>query len=345
MIREFFLWWSGQMADLLPRWLRRGALTTADAMVITPIGAHFRGNVAVAVGLRRHGKETPAGRLDLAAPGLAQLPRAPGGTTVLRLGAADVLAKTMILPLAAGQELRQVLTFEMDRETPFKPDEIYWNHRLETADRQQDRLSVRLMLVPKARLAPLLEALDRVGIRPSRAEIADGRDAGSCLPFAGDGSRQHATSSRLTLAAALCCATLALAAVVIPLLRQEFVLASFDRDIAIGRAAAAEADSLRQEVDRLSGSADFVERERDKTGPPLAVLAAATDVMPDDTYLTEFELRGHKVTLTGQSATASRLIGALSAAGEFRNPGFAAPITRIEALHSELFTIIAEAGS
>ena len=77
----------------------------------------------------------------------------------------------------------------------------------------------------------------------------------------------------------------------------------------------------------------------------IAVLAAATDVMPDDTYLTEIELRGRKVTLTGHSAAASRLIGALAAAGGFRNPGFAAPITRIEALHSELFTIVAEAGS
>jgi len=55
-------------------------------------------------------------------------------------------------------------------------------------------------------------------------------------------------------------------------------------------------------------------------------------------------LRARKVTLSGHSASASRLIGALSAAGRFRNPAFAAPITRIEALHAELFTIIAEVG-
>ena len=38
MIREFFVWWCGQLADLLPQWLRRGALTAADAMVIAPVG-------------------------------------------------------------------------------------------------------------------------------------------------------------------------------------------------------------------------------------------------------------------------------------------------------------------
>jgi general secretion pathway protein L len=141
------------------------------------------------------------------------------------------------------------------------------------------------------------------------------------------------------------CATLALAAVITPLARQEMILVSLDREITIGRAAAVEVGNLRQEIDRLSGSADFVERERDKAGWPLAMLAATTDVVPDDTYLTEIELRGRKLTLTGQSAAASRLIGALAATRAFRNPGFAAPITRIEALHSELFTIIAEAGS
>jgi general secretion pathway protein L len=189
----------------------------------------------------------------------------------------------------------------------------------------------------------LLAALDRVGIRPSRAEIADGPDAGSCLHLSGDG-HQYRGSSRLIRTAALYCAALALAAVTIPFLRQQIVLASLEREIAIGRLAAAEADSLRQEIDRVSGDADFVERERDKAGRPLALLAATTDVLPDDTYLTEFELRQRKVTLTGQSAGASRLIGALSAAGELRNPGFAAPITHIEAQHSELFTITAEAG-
>src|SRR5947199_5261096 len=112
MIREFFFWWCGQLADLLPQWLRRGPLSLADAMVITPVGGLGRSIAAIAVGLRRNGKETPLGRFDLAAPGLAQLPRAPGGTTVLRLSNADILAKTLTLPLAAQPELRQVLAFE-----------------------------------------------------------------------------------------------------------------------------------------------------------------------------------------------------------------------------------------
>jgi general secretion pathway protein L len=311
-------------------------------MVIKPIGPLGRGIEAVAIGLRRNGRETPLGRFGLGATDLAELPRKTGRTAVLRLTEQDVLGKTVTLPLAAERELEQVLGFEMDRETPFKAEEIYWNHQIDGVDRQNGRLSVRLVLLPKANLAPLLTALGQFGIRPRRAEIADGPDAGAYLPLEGDGGRTHRASHRLISSAAVCCAILGVAAVVTPFVRQERALASLDQLIAVGRTAAAEADSLRQEIDRLTGSADFIESERDKAGRPLAVLAAATRVLPDDTYLTEMELQKRRVTLTGRSAAAARLIGPLAADGSFRNPGFAAPVTRVEALHTELFTINAE---
>jgi len=311
-------------------------------MVIKPIGPLGRGIEAVAIGLRRNGRETPLGRFGLGATDLAELPRKTGRTAVLRLSEQDVLGKTVTLPLAAERELEQVLGFEMDRETPFKAEEIYWNHQIDGVDRQNGRLSVRLVLLPKTNLAPLLTALGQFGIRPRRAEIADGPDAGAYLPLEGDGGRTHRASHRLIWSAAVCCAILGVAAVVTPFVRQGRALASLDQQIAVGRTAAAEADSLRQEIDRLTGSADFVESERDKAGRPVAVLAAATRVLPDDTYLTEMELQKRKVTLTGRSAAAARLIGPLAADGSFRNPGFAAPVTRVEALHTELFTINAE---
>jgi general secretion pathway protein L len=344
MLREFFSWWRGQLADLLPQELRRSAFSAADALVITPIGPLGQGIDAVTVDQRRNGKETPLGRFTIGATGLAELSRPAGRMTVLRLGEADVLGKTVTLPLAAERELDQALAFEMDRETPFKAEELYWNHRVAAADRQSGRLSVRLALIPKANLDPLLGDLAAVGLGPRRVEIAEGPDRGFYLSLNGNGHPAQHAANRLLWPAAACCAALAIAAVVTPFMRQELTLAALDREVAAGRAAAAEADSLRQEIYRLSGSAGFIESERDKAGRPLIVLAATTRILPDDTYLTEMELRQRKLTLGGRSAGAARLIGALAADGEFRNPGFSAPVTRLEALRAELFTINAEVG-
>ena len=342
MIREFLAWWFGQLADLLPQGLRRSAFDAEDALLFTPIGPLALGAEAVRVDLRRSGKETSLGHFGIGTSGLAELPHPAGRASVLRVGENEVLAKTVALPLAAERELEQALAFEMDRETPFKAEELYWSHRVIAVDRQNGRLSVRLSLVPKSTLDPLLTKLAQGGIRPSRLEISDGPDQGASLPLDGNGGRVPHASARLLWTAAVCCAALALAAVVTPFIRQEIALRSLEHEVAGGRAAAAEADNLHKEIDRLFGSAGFIDSEREKAGRPLSVLAAATRTLPDDTYLTEMELRQRKLTLSGRSAGAARLIGALAADREFLNPGFSAPVTRLEALRTELFTINAE---
>jgi general secretion pathway protein L len=344
MFREFFSWWFGQLADLLPVFLRRTTPTAEDATVIAPVGPIAHGIDAVAVVQRRNGKETPLGRFALGSAGMAELPHAAGKPTVLRLGEADVLGKTVTLPMAAQRELGQVLSFEMDRETPFQAEQIYWSHRIAEIDRPNDRFSVRLQLVPKANLAPLLAALAQIGVAPDRIEVAEGPDAGACLPLSDQngGTRQATRTSRLVVPLAACCAALAIATVVTPFVRQSIALTALDRQIARGRAAAAEAAGLRREIDQLSRSADLITSEREKVGEPLQILAAVTRVVPDDSYLTELELLQRKLTLSGRSAAAARLIGAFAADSEFRNPAFAAPVTRIEALRQEIFTIVAE---
>jgi general secretion pathway protein L len=342
MVRDFFSWWFGQLADLLPQRLRRSAPTAADATVLIPLTAPGPTIEAVAIGLRRNGKESPLGQFALGAAGLAEIPRSPGKPAVLRLREGDVLGKTVTLPLAAERELNQALVFEMDRETPFRPDELYWNHRIEAVDRPNGRLLVRLLLAPKAHLAPLLDLLGQAGVAPVRAEIADGPDAGFWLPLNGNGHSAERGTSPLVKPLAVFCAVLALAAVAIPFVRQSSAMARLDQTLAVGRTAAAEADRLHREIARLAGSADLVEKEREKVGQPLAVLAAATQVLPDDSYLTEMQLQERKLTMSGRSAAAARLIGAMSADSEFHNPTFAAPVTRIEALRQEIFTIVTE---
>jgi general secretion pathway protein L len=346
MLREFLSWWVGQLADLIPERWRRFGSSGGDALVIAPVGPLAGGVEAVAVSLRRNGRETPLGEFGFAAAGLADLPRSGGRPTVLRLAETDVLCKTVTLPLAAERQLDQVLAFEMDRETPFGPDEIFWSHRVAQRDRSRGQLAVRLLLVPRVTLDALLGALGRVGILPKRAEIGDGPDQGCYLPLGADGGGLHDPMRRRLLRwpAAALCVGLAVAVVALPFARQASALAALDEEIAGGRSAAGEAEKLRQEIDRLTGTAGLIESERDKAGRPLITIAALTRLLPDDTYLTELQMQQHRVTLSGRSAGASRLIGALAAGNQLRNPAFAAPVTRIEAAKAELFTITAEVG-
>jgi general secretion pathway protein L len=266
---------------------------------------------------------------------------------VLRLPEADVLGKTVTLPLAAERELGQVLAFEMDRETPFTAEEVFWTYRILHRDRQRGQLSVRLLFVPRARLSSLLETLGRAGIAPSRAEIADDPNRDTFLPLNSGTGQPRADSGRSFFywPAAALCVGLAIGAIVTPFVRQAAALSAVNQEIAKSRPVAAEANELRRQIERLSGSAELIDSERDKAGRPLVALAALTRLLPSDTYLTEFRHQQQKVTMSGRSGgAASRLIGAISESNQLRNPAFTAPVTRIEALRAEVFAITAEVG-
>jgi general secretion pathway protein L len=344
MVRDFLAWWGGQLADCAPEQWRRFGLSDRDALVIAPVGPIADGPETVAISLQRNGRENPLGRYAVATGDLFELPRPAGTAAVLRLAEADVLSKTVTLPLAAERDLAQVLAFEMDRETPFNAEEIFWTHRVVRRDQQRGKLSARLLLVPRARLSTLLDALGKAGILPERAQIGDGPDRGLFLSLDSGGERLGPATGRhlLRWPAAVLCAGLAIAAIVTPFARQASNAAALDQEIAAGRLAAADGEKLRREIERLSGSAELIDSERDKTGRSLLVLAALTRMLPTDTYLTEFRQQQQKVTVNDRSAGASRLIGALSGDDHLRNPSFAAPVTRIEAIRAEVFSITAE---
>ena len=67
----------------------------------------------------------------------------------------------------------------------------------------------------------------------------------------------------------------------------------------------------------------------------LRAIAALTEILPDDTWLTELTLRQRKLTMAGRSAGAARLIGLLSADPTIRDAAFAAPVTRAEGTRAE----------
>jgi general secretion pathway protein L len=84
---------------------------------------------------------------------------------------------------------------------------------------------------------------------------------------------------------------------------------------------------------------------RVQAGAPLHSIAVLTDVLPDDTHLTTLGLRQRRLTISGRSAAAARLIGAMAAQPLIHNPVFAAPVIRDEDNGGEKFSIRADLES
>ena len=137
-------------------------------------------------------------------------------------------------------------------------------------------------------------------------------------------------------------AVLAVVAAGLPFVQQSAASRAVEARIAALRPAVDQADALRREIAQATGSNDVIAAERARVGDALGVVATVTAVLPDDTYLTDFQLQGRVLTLTGQSAAAARLIALLAAEPALRNPAFTAPVTRNEPGRAEGFAIRAE---
>jgi general secretion pathway protein L len=314
MIGLFVHWWVEQMAGLLPSCVRRSL--TPDALVLAAEGDTLR------LLHRRRGRERPMGDVPLAAAGTA-LPRLLPRrriALVLRI-ATGLLERDVTLPLAAERDPARVLRYELDRLTPFGADDVVWDWMALRRDPVRARLHLRLWLVPRRLLVPLLTVLADARLAPAVLEVAAPRGGWRTI-------RLHPSSAARRTAPVLAgaaSAVLALAALATPFLRQSAAASAVDARIAALRPLAAEAASLRRQA---AAGGDVVAAERTRLGDAVAAIAAVTEALPDDTFLTALTLRQRRLGLGGESRGAAALIARLAADARFRNPSFAAPVTR-----------------
>jgi general secretion pathway protein L len=342
-IAAFLGWWLGELGGLVPRRLRQ------------PARRERRGSVLIfgrqkSVVLQRAGEdERVVGSVDTDAPDhdqrlsqlLKQVKRRRQPVTV-RLSDELGLRKMLDLPLAAKDDLDQMLRLEMDRLTPFRADEVYFAHRILGSDARNRRLSVELQLAPKRELERVLETARRFGIVPPRIELAVGAVGGSTLNLLPGDSVHETRENRLRRALALLSLILAVTAVVIPLQRQRATVAQLEAEVTAARAEAEEGLAMRDRLEQLTRSAQFLVADKNRQPLVVQVLDELTRLVPDQAYIIQFELRDQTVEIQGFAATASDLIAVLEQSPLFKAPQFRSPVTQDRRSGAERFHVSVE---
>jgi general secretion pathway protein L len=342
-IGAFFTWWLAELGGLVPRRLRPAGRRGRRGAVLT------LGPDESVVAERSADQERVLGNVASAAPdhderlrALLEQAKRRGRRVTLRLAGDLGLRKVLDLPLAAREDLEQLLRFEMDRLTPFKAEEVYFAQQVVGTDPAARRIAVELQLAPRRVVDQALATAQRLGLVARRVELAGaapGAEALNLLPGeAGAGARE----SRLNRALVLLAAALAVTAVVIPLRRQQAALEDLETRVAAARAEAEESMALRARLDQLTQSAQFLVAQ--KTARPMVteVLAELTRLVPDQAHIIQLELRDGTVQLHGYAATASELIGLLDQSELFKTPQFRSPVTQDPRSGSERFHVSVE---
>ncbi len=347
VIGGFFAWWFKELAGLIPARLRGALEGSAHAALLDLSGPEIVLGRLSGRSWREIGRVDPQ-RLNEPAEarafaGLIGKAKLHELGVVLRLPASMALIKTLSLPLAAEENLRQVLSFEMDRHTPFSAGEVYFDYRVRTRNTDTGRMEVELVTVPRKVMDERCERAAAWGVVPDIVDIG-GEDAseGINLLPADDGINGGRRVGGLSLFLAAVAAALFAVAVYLPLEAQQGEMQAFQAALAKAKAEAGAAMELRREIDRLVEESRFLVTRKQKSVKATEVLDELTRILPDGTWLRQFKIKDREVRISGFSQAASNLIGLIEQSLMFENARFTSPVTQDRREGLERFNVAAD---
>lgn len=95
------------------------------------------------------------------------------GAVHLCLARQELLLNRLVLPIAARENLAQVLEYEIERVIPLPRDEIFYDYQVrESGQGENGRLAVLVVSVPRRVVSQYVDALEGAGIRPKSVVVA-----------------------------------------------------------------------------------------------------------------------------------------------------------------------------
>jgi general secretion pathway protein L len=229
-----------------------------------------------------------------------QLARASGSGAVLApkvivsLPPRAILRKSLVLPAAVEENLRQALAYDLDRHTPFKSDELYFAAAVIERDNARGQIRVDLAAARRTEVDAAVKQVAAWGAVPS-AVVPE-------LPAAAAASRLNLLPMEMRngyawwrrwqfwLPIALLVAV-AVVAVVLPVWQKREYAIAQNEVAAQATQQASVAEALRAQLERQVGDYNFALERKYAYPATMQILDDVTRLLPDDTWLTQLEVR------------------------------------------------------
>jgi len=359
---RFWRWWMSELAPLLPgasraafqrRFARpviqfaenqavfwRPEITDGVARLAVTESVTLTGDAAAVLSAGR----AAVGRLAANASAGIAAPK-----VIIALGPRQLLRKQLSLPSAVEENLSQALAYDLDRHTPFRPEQLYFDAVVTGRDPAKKTLSVDWVAALRTIVDGATRQVEEWGAVPIAVAPGPPTTTPTRLNLLPNGARPRPLEwRRWQVWAPLALLVLLVgAAVFVPLLqKRQYAIALAGLNAQAGQQADV-ADKLRGQLERMQSDYNYILAK--KYGYPSAVhvLDEVTRVLPDDTWLTQLELKSggrgkdaqRDVYLRGESVNAGRLIALLedSKLVELVTPR--SPTTKIQGSSGEIFDL------
>lgn len=343
-VKKFFQWWGRELVFLVPQIFRQRLREHHGSVILVPVGQGFELSLLDDSGQTLIKRIIDAGQADGFQQLKSQQQTLNKVEIVLRLSAEQALYKLIYLPAAAQENLQQVVSFELDRYTPFKAEQVYFT-LLPLGQTEHQQLRVLLIAVPKTGLDRHLASLETLGIQPHRVDYApvlsnfpQSHGAYNLLParFRQQTSKLSQSIQWLT---AILVLLLSCAVLVWPVWQEgqavenlKVRIKQLEKQNRIVDAQQTEIDAIRAETQKLIDI-------KNNSPALLAVLNELSHMLNDETWLTHMHFADNQLQIQGQSPAASTLISTLEASEYFSGVSFVSPLTQDKTTGRERFQI------
>ncbi len=297
LLLQAWRWWINELLAMLPpEWRERVTRRSHNV-------AEFRGGALVY-------RDEESGQF---------LQTKPRGAVKALMPADQVLVREMDLPLLPMSDVKRMIALDIDRLTPFQPEQVVFDAEIVARNPESGRQQVALGVVLRAAVTDFVDTLRANNLQPAAVGVASRGgvhdfDFLAAMREANGGDAAQRRSLYWWIGAAV-------------LLIVNLALLTY-RD-------SSNLDQLRQTVETQQGPVGVALRTREKVdreaarrtallkskadSAPLPVLDAVTQAMPQDAWVRRFEWNGRSVHITGARKTSTDIIARLEASPVLRN--------------------------
>ena len=258
----------------------------------------------------------------------------------LRISSKLILQKEISLPLATEENLENVISYEIDRYTPFKKDDVYFNVKIKGRNKKEKKIHVVLSVIKRKLLDEVLEFSKACEISVGDIyRVDNGIDENiNFVDFLGDVGQQG-KSSAINKWLWWLVVLLTICALIMPIAKNYWLAQKLSEELAVIEGEVTEVRELLKQYKNVQSNVSLVKKLNVNNTKVIKLLNDLTKIIPDDTSLSRFALEEGVVRIQGVSDAASKLIPMLDASDGFDDVRFVAPVTQDRNSGKEKFTI------
>lgn len=258
---------------------------------------------------------------------------------VLKISENESLIRPLTLPIQAKDNLDDMLKFEIDRQTPFNMEDVFYSYKVNNDDSDSKSLLIMLAVVPKQFVEARLTKLAEFSILVSALATTD-TEQESQISIPLSGTEETPDSLYWVNAGLLLLAMILLSMLMYkPVWYYQQQIEVLQTELIDIKKQAQSVSELKKQNESLVKRAQFLTIVSNTHYSKVAVLNQLAKLFPDHTWLEFSEFNDDKLTLYGQSAAAADLIELLNDTGLFDSVRFIVPLTDDEQSGKERFKL------